>query len=301
MVADQSHVPQVTPAELKAELDAGQPVFIVDLRNREDAAQSRIEGRQPVPAVNLPYAEYVGAEDDLFDRLPRLPAGQSLTFICGKGGASEYFAALARERGVPARNLAGGVAAWGNFYEVRTVTSGTELTIFQVSRPARGCISYVIASAGEAVVVDPLRNIERYLELAAAGGFRIVAVLDTHGHADHISGGRALADRLGVPYYGTSAPCPERTATPDTPGPLTIMKEVCAMKSLAIALTVDARGLSCPMPVVRTKKAMDGLQPGEILELLATDKGSVKDVQAWARSGGHDVVAFGEQDGVFKF
>lgn len=73
------------------------------------------------------------------------------------------------------------------------------------------------------------------------------------------------------------------------------------MDSLSITTTVDARGLSCPLPVVRTKKAMDGLRTGDILELLATDKGSVKDVRAWATHGGHELVDFREEAGVFKF
>lgn len=191
-------VVHVTPAELKAELDAGRPVFLVDLRNREEFGRWRIQGRHPVPTANLPYVEYVGDEDRLFAQLPK---DRPITFVCGKGGASAYFAGLAREQGYEARNLAGGMEAWGNFYEARHVVEGEDLTILQVSRPARGCLSYLLASAGEAVVVDPLRHGDRYVELAAARGWRIVAVLDTHGHADHISSGRALADRLGVPYY----------------------------------------------------------------------------------------------------
>lgn len=67
------------------------------------------------------------------------------------------------------------------------------------------------------------------------------------------------------------------------------------------ATTVDARGLTCPLPVVRTKKAMDGLKSGEVLELLATDKGSTNDVKAWARNGGHELLDFQADDGVFRF
>lgn len=73
------------------------------------------------------------------------------------------------------------------------------------------------------------------------------------------------------------------------------------MSKYSAALTVDARGLSCPMPIVRTKKGIDQLQSGEILELLATDKGSAADVKAWAKSGGHEVLASHEADGVFQF
>lgn len=64
---------------------------------------------------------------------------------------------------------------------------------------------------------------------------------------------------------------------------------------------LDAKGLSCPMPIVRTKKAMDVLQSGEVLEVHLTDKGSIKDIPAWAQTGGHEVLQHVEEDGVLKF
>lgn len=73
------------------------------------------------------------------------------------------------------------------------------------------------------------------------------------------------------------------------------------MSNHTVQITVDARGLSCPMPIVRTKKAIDKIQSGEILELLATDKGSAKDVEAWAKTGGHTVLESTETNGVFIF
>ncbi|MFZ5825512.1 MAG: MBL fold metallo-hydrolase, partial [Bacillota bacterium] len=54
---------------------------------------------------------------------------------------------------------------------------------------------------GEAVIVDPLRHTDQYRSFLAEKGLKLVAVLDTHGHADHISGGPALAEQLNVPYY----------------------------------------------------------------------------------------------------
>ncbi len=64
---------------------------------------------------------------------------------------------------------------------------------------------------------------------------------------------------------------------------------------------LDATGLACPMPIVRTKKAMDTLQTGEVLEVHVTDKGSVKDIPAWANKGGHDIVKHVEEADVLKF
>lgn len=65
--------------------------------------------------------------------------------------------------------------------------------------------------------------------------------------------------------------------------------------------TVDARGLLCPMPIVRTAKAMKELAPGQVLRLLATDRGSVADVPAWAQSTGNELLEWHEDDGGFVF
>jgi len=64
---------------------------------------------------------------------------------------------------------------------------------------------------------------------------------------------------------------------------------------------LDAKGLACPMPIVRTKKAIEGLASGQILEIHATDKGSKNDLTAWAKSSGHELLEHREEDGVFKF
>ncbi len=64
---------------------------------------------------------------------------------------------------------------------------------------------------------------------------------------------------------------------------------------------LDATGLACPMPIVRTKKAMDTLQTGEVLEVHVTDKGSIKDIPVWANKSGHDIVKHVEEDDVLKF
>ena len=64
---------------------------------------------------------------------------------------------------------------------------------------------------------------------------------------------------------------------------------------------VDARGLACPMPIVKTAQAIGGLASGELLEVLATDPGSLKDFAAWSRTTGHELVEQSADDGVFRF
>ncbi|MGJ7922351.1 sulfurtransferase TusA family protein [Neobacillus sp. LXY-4] len=64
---------------------------------------------------------------------------------------------------------------------------------------------------------------------------------------------------------------------------------------------LDAKGLSCPMPIVKTKKAMNQLESGQVLEIHTTDKGAINDLTAWAKSGGHELLKHEEDNGVIKF
>ena len=66
-------------------------------------------------------------------------------------------------------------------------------------------------------------------------------------------------------------------------------------------VTVDARGLKCPMPIVRTAQQIKTMAPGEMLEVLATDPGAIADFAAWSRSTGHELVSSSVADGVYRF
>ena len=73
------------------------------------------------------------------------------------------------------------------------------------------------------------------------------------------------------------------------------------MATTRIDQELDARGLLCPMPVVKTAKAMRELPAGAVLKLLATDRGSVTDVPAWADTTGNELLEWHEEDGVFVY
>jgi tRNA 2-thiouridine synthesizing protein A len=64
---------------------------------------------------------------------------------------------------------------------------------------------------------------------------------------------------------------------------------------------LDARGLQCPMPVVLANKEINQLEPGQLLKILATDKGALADFPAWAEDTGHEIVSSGEEDGGVLF
>ncbi len=209
---DASAKPELSVDDLRGLLDRDAPFFLLDVRNREDFAAWRVEGRRPIPAHNVPYFEMLeaGGQDDVVDAAVSyikdslaalLPKGKRILAVCAKGETSAYVAEGLRRVGYDAMSLAGGMAAWGNHYTARAAVEERGLAIHQVARPARGCLSYVVASDGRAALVDPLRHAAPYLELARARGLRIDAVLDTHGHADHVSGGPAIARAAGAPYH----------------------------------------------------------------------------------------------------
>lgn len=72
------------------------------------------------------------------------------------------------------------------------------------------------------------------------------------------------------------------------------------MENIKANVMLDAKGLACPMPIVKTKKTMNGLEAGQVLEVQATDKGSKADLKAWAESTGHQYLGTLEEGDVLK-
>jgi tRNA 2-thiouridine synthesizing protein A len=72
-------------------------------------------------------------------------------------------------------------------------------------------------------------------------------------------------------------------------------------QALQIDREVDAKGLNCPLPVLRTKKALNDMASGQVLRILATDPGSVRDFESFCRQTGNVLLQQREEDGVFVF
>ncbi len=66
-------------------------------------------------------------------------------------------------------------------------------------------------------------------------------------------------------------------------------------------MELDTRGLNCPLPILRAKKALSGLQPGQVLKIVATDPGSVKDFETFSRQTGNQLLSRGEANREFTF
>lgn len=194
----QTAVAAFTPAELYARILHNEPLFILDVRNEEEFQRSPIEGRANLTTVNIPYFAFIEDEEGAAAQVPQ---DREIFVVCAKEGSSQYVASLLTERGYQARYLEGGYISWGNFYDIRDVVAADWGRIVQIARPARGDLSFAVISGGKAALIDPMRHIEVYRELVQEAGATITHLFDTHVHADHISGGPALAAATGATYY----------------------------------------------------------------------------------------------------
>lgn len=191
----------LSPAELKNMLDGGERILLLDVRNQDEFQRWKIEGRRTPPIVNVPYFAFLENPEESAQGVPR---DSRVVTVCAKGDSAAWVADnVLRPRGYDVANLEGGMAAWASFYSARRVPEASgDARIWQIERPSRGCLHYVIgAGNGQAVVIDPPRHYQRVLELVQSESLQVRHIIDTHAHADHISGGPPLARATGAPYW----------------------------------------------------------------------------------------------------
>jgi glyoxylase-like metal-dependent hydrolase (beta-lactamase superfamily II)/rhodanese-related sulfurtransferase len=193
-------VDHITADELADELDAGESFALIDTRSPDSFEGWHVQG-----AENVPYDPREGLDDDQVDAVRDIADGRSVVTMCGKGLTSAAFAFDLEQAGYDDVTVVkGGMEDWSKVYEVVPVdTDDEDLVLLQLQRRGKGCLGYVVGSreSGEAAVVDATRQIETFEVAVEEAGLTIDRVFDTHVHADHISGGPRLADRLGVPYH----------------------------------------------------------------------------------------------------
>lgn len=196
MTDDDGDAPSVSPEELHDRLHRGERVRLLDVRNRDEFEAWRVTG-ETLDATQIPYAELMAAKarGDLADFVDDRDLAESVIAVCPRGEASATVADLLREEGIDARNLDGGMRGWARVYVASELPVEPEgATVVQYDRPATGCLSYLVVSEGEAAVVDPLRAFaDRYVADAEARSANLEYAIDTHVHADHLSGVQRLA------------------------------------------------------------------------------------------------------------
>ena len=168
----------------------------VDVRMPDLFSDSDYNEGDGYQLVHIPFIEF---EDDLPAALAKLP-NDKLVFICRSGNKTRIVMDIIKDQPLDMVWLDGGLRAWRSFYQTTPVFADDAGSILQVSRPARGDLSYLIVSQGEAALIDPMRDTQEYLDLIDSHQAQLIHIFDTHNHADRISGGRFLADITNAPY-----------------------------------------------------------------------------------------------------
>lgn len=192
-------VQKMTAKEVTHKVLNNEELFILDVRNETDFIDWKIEG-QSVEIINIPYFDLLDGVDPALDKIPN---GRQVLVVCAKEGSSMFIAEQIAEAGRSnVFYLEGGMKSWSEYLEpvkVADLSSGGEL--YQFVRIGKGCLSYMVLSNGEAAIIDSNRMIDQYEVFMKAKGVKLTHTLDTHLHADHISGGRALAQKYGAIYH----------------------------------------------------------------------------------------------------
>ncbi|MCK2017649.1 MBL fold metallo-hydrolase [Peribacillus frigoritolerans] len=189
---------QMTAAEVSKKVINKTDLYILDVRNESDFNDWKIEG-QNFEFLNIPYFDLLDGVEEILDQIP---ANKEILVVCAKEGSSVMVAEMLSEAGLDVFYLMGGMKAWSEHLEpvrIGELTNGAE--IYQFVRLGKGCLSYMVVSNGEAAVIDSTRMIDAYLDFADDIGVKITHVLDTHLHADHISGGRRIAEATNAAYW----------------------------------------------------------------------------------------------------
>ena len=176
----------ITAENLESVLDK---VFLLDVRNTEEFTEFQIPG-----SVNIPL-------DKLFDKktMENIPQDRPVVTICPHGNRAMVANFALTKAGIPSQVLQGGLAGWNQV--LKEVVVAQDPRVIQIQKIGKGCLSHIVESNGEAVVIDPLFPTEKYVEIAQKEKFNITSVIDTHQHADHVSAARGLSEIVGAKLY----------------------------------------------------------------------------------------------------
>jgi rhodanese-related sulfurtransferase len=186
----------INAKQLHDKINAGEAILILDVR-ASDAYNSWKINSKGLQSVNVPHTDILEDKESAYEQLNK---NTEIVIVCNKGNAARLAAEKLAGEGYQVSVLDKGMWEWSQFYHAVTVAEDESMKLIQFNRLGKGCLSYMVISEGQALVVDAGRHIDEYLNLAEAEQVKIAHVMDTHVHADHISGGMELSKQAGATY-----------------------------------------------------------------------------------------------------
>jgi glyoxylase-like metal-dependent hydrolase (beta-lactamase superfamily II)/rhodanese-related sulfurtransferase len=195
----------ITVESLRQMLENKEPVFVLDVRPLSEREEWQIPGSHYVDA----YERLRQGDTKVLDKID-IPANAKVITVCAAGKTSQIAAEALRQKGIDAWSLEGGMKAWGTAWNIAR-KQFDDFEVVQVRRTGKGCLSYIISSNGEAVIIDASLPAEVYVNLVRHGNLSVKYVIETHIHADHLSRSAEVAAFFQVPLF---LPVPNKVQFP---------------------------------------------------------------------------------------
>ena len=178
----------ISAESLRMAMENEEPVFILDVRPPAQREEWQIPGSHYLDA----YKRLNDGDYTILDEI-EIPANAKVVTVCAAGRTSQVAADALREKGIDAYSLEGGMKAWSTAWNT-AIINFPEFEIIQFRRTGKGCLSHMITSNREAMVVDASLPVEVYSEVLHQQHLTLKYVADTHIHADHLSRSKQLAE-----------------------------------------------------------------------------------------------------------
>ena len=181
---------EIDPEELKKKIDNNENIFLLDVRTPQEYEAWRISYENHNNPKLIPVDRLFMKDPTLLEEIPK---DKEIVTVCAHGNRSMIAAKILTQLGYSVKSVKGGMAGWNKVYDVAEIPVPKEapFKIWQIRRISKGCIGYIISSKGDktATVIDPSREIyESFLQTAQDNELQITQLIDTHQHADHVSG-----------------------------------------------------------------------------------------------------------------
>ena len=185
----------VSAYDLREMLEKKEPVVVLDVRPKEQREEWQIPGSIYVDAYKRLNANDPAVLDEI-----EIPTSGKVVTVCGAGKTSRIAANELRKRGIEAYSLEGGMKDWSLAWNTAW-TQFDGFSVCQVRRTGKGCLSYILSSEKEAIIIDASLPVDVYAQLIKQHQLSVKYVIDTHIHADHLSRSKELAEYFHAPLY----------------------------------------------------------------------------------------------------
>jgi glyoxylase-like metal-dependent hydrolase (beta-lactamase superfamily II)/rhodanese-related sulfurtransferase len=194
---------QIKPTELKKKIDSGEDIFILDVRDSKEHESWKVSYDRYQDTAVIPLGDLSSPE-----ALKQIPRDKEVVTFCGHGNRSMSAAKMLSEKGYNVKTIEGGLDGWNTVNDIAPVTNAdSSVNIWQIRRVSKGCMSYMIASHSDkkTVVIDATCEIDNAIDiLVNENDLEITTLIETHIHADHLSGATKLAKKYGSSLYISS-------------------------------------------------------------------------------------------------